>query len=161
MFYEDVFRALQKEKIEYVIVGGLAVALHGVVRLTADLDVAIALDEKNILKFVSLLTKLKFKPKVPVKPEDFADPQKRKNWIQKKHMKVFSFYHHQDTFKMIDVFVKEYIPFKKLYNDRKTIIIENGLKIPICSVKHLVQLKEKAGRPQDLADIAALKRLRS
>lgn len=38
MYYEDVFRGFQKHKVKYVVVGGVAVVLHGVVRLTADLD---------------------------------------------------------------------------------------------------------------------------
>jgi hypothetical protein len=40
MLYEDIFRTLAEKKIDYVVVGGVALVLHGVVRLTGDLDAA-------------------------------------------------------------------------------------------------------------------------
>lgn len=39
IIYEDVFREFQKQKVKYVIVGGIAVNLHGLLRNTADLDI--------------------------------------------------------------------------------------------------------------------------
>lgn len=38
---EPILRALNDHGVEYVVVGGLAVAAHGVVRATADLDVVV------------------------------------------------------------------------------------------------------------------------
>ena len=52
MFYEDVFRALNKGKVRYAVAGGVAVVLHGYIRFTADLDLIIHLEEKNIDKFL-------------------------------------------------------------------------------------------------------------
>ena len=36
MFYIDLFRTLQEERVDYVVVGGLAINLHGVERATMD-----------------------------------------------------------------------------------------------------------------------------
>jgi len=38
MFYEEVFSALQENNVRYVVAGGLAVILHGIVRFTADIE---------------------------------------------------------------------------------------------------------------------------
>jgi len=38
MYYENVFRSLQKNKIRFAVAGGVALVLHGVVRFTADLE---------------------------------------------------------------------------------------------------------------------------
>ena len=38
MFYEEILIALQKHRVRYLILGGAAVNLHGVPRMTADLD---------------------------------------------------------------------------------------------------------------------------
>jgi hypothetical protein len=38
VFYEDVFRALNRHRVRYLIVGGIAVNLSGVPRMTRDLD---------------------------------------------------------------------------------------------------------------------------
>lgn len=155
MFYEEVFRGLNKNRVKYVVVGGVAVVLHGIVRFTADVDLFVGFSKKNLLKFAEVLTKLGYRPKIPVKASDFADSAKRERWKKDKGMLVFSFFHlkrHQDS---IDVFVYEPIKFDKVYKERKIIEVE-GVRIPIISIRHLKELKKKAGRPQDLADIEAL-----
>lgn len=78
MFYEEIFRELNRRKIDYVVVGGVAVVMHGVVRLTADLDLMVHLEEKNLTKFVEVMNELGYKPKVPVKAESFIDPENRR-----------------------------------------------------------------------------------
>jgi len=158
-FYEDLFKALKEDKIEYVVVGGLALVLHGVVRLTADLDLIVALKEDNINKFAKMMTRLGYKPKAPVPAEHLGDAEKRKKWLKEKNMKVFSFFHQKEHFKLVDVFVTEPIPFKELSKEKKNVKV-NDISIPICSIGHLIELKEKAGRPQDVADIKALKKIK-
>ncbi|MBI2091463.1 MAG: hypothetical protein HYT75_00485 [Deltaproteobacteria bacterium] len=65
-WFAEIFRELAKKDVRYVIVGGIAVNLLGVPRFTADLDLIVALEQKNILKFAKCMPKLGFKPKVPV-----------------------------------------------------------------------------------------------
>lgn len=92
MIYEEIFRRLNEEKVDYIVVGGIALVLHGVVRLTADLDLIVKLQSDNLAKFISVMKEMNFKPKVPVKAEDFIDPVNRQTWIEEKGMRVFSFY---------------------------------------------------------------------
>jgi len=47
MFYGEVFKALNKAKVKYVVAGGVAVALHGYQRFTQDLDLYVLLETKN------------------------------------------------------------------------------------------------------------------
>jgi hypothetical protein len=158
MFYEEVFRELNKSRVRYLVVGGGAVVLHGVVRMTVDLDLFVGLSEKNLLKFTDVLTKLGYRPKIPVKATDFADASKRERWKKEKGMLVFSFFHlkrHQDH---IDVFVYEPIDFEKAYK-KKEIAKAGRVKIPVISIKDLKEMKKIAGRPQDLADIKALEEI--
>ena len=97
-------------------------------------------------------------PKAPVKAESLIDPQTRMNWIQEKNMKVLSFYHPEQVINLIDVFVIEPISYDKIQKD--SVIIKAGnLSIPIVSIKNLIELKRISGRPQDIADIAALEEI--
>jgi hypothetical protein len=156
MFYEEVFRELNKSKVRYLVVGGGAVVLHGVVRMTADLDLFVDLKESNLLKFAEVLTRLGYRPKMPVLASDFANATKREKWQKEKDMLVFSFYHIKRFQDHIDVFVYEPIRFKEAYKERK--IMRTGLlKIPVISIRYLKRMKMLAGRPQDIADIEALK----
>lgn len=44
----EIIEALNFEKVDYIIAGGVAVVLHGVERLTMDLDTAVSLDKKML-----------------------------------------------------------------------------------------------------------------
>ena len=135
--------------------GGVAVVLHGVIRLTVDLDLYVNLSEDNLIKFITALESLGYRPKVPVKGMDFVNISNRELWKKEKGMKVFSFIHLDKPRELIDVFIDEIIDFN-LVDSEKVIIESYDLKIPIMSIKHLKELKSIAGREQDLSDIKAL-----
>jgi hypothetical protein len=158
MYYEDVFKKLDEKGVRYLVVGGVALVLHGVIRLTADLDLMVWLDEGNLAKFIVAMKEIGYKPKVPVKAEEFIDPAKRQLWKEEKGMQVFSFYHPAKPMNLIDVFVDEPIDF--LTSERRKVTMKaKQIKIPVISKGDLIKLKRLAGRPQDLADIDALNEL--
>ena len=156
MIYEEVFKELNKRKVKYVVVGGIALVLYGILRFTADLDLVIHLEEKNIDRFFKAIKNLGFKPKIPVTQQEFKDKKKREEWAKKKNMIVFSFYHPKDSLKIIDVFIKEPIKFESLYKEAKKIKVKK-ITIPLASLKHLKQLKKRAKREKDLIDLIKLK----
>jgi diphthamide synthase (EF-2-diphthine--ammonia ligase) len=157
--YEDIFRQLNRNKVDYVVVGGVALVLHGIVRLTADLDLMLSLDGKNLHKFISLMTALGFRPRVPVKAESLADPSMRLYWHEEKQMEVFSFYHPKQAIGLVDVFIKEPIPFDEV-NAEAVRIRAGSLSIPVASLDHLMVMKKISARKQDKEDIEAIKRLK-
>ena len=158
MFYEDLFRKLKSDGVRFVVVGGVALVLHGVVRLTVDIDLMVEMSNGNLTKFIAAVQALGYQPKPPVMAEEFIDPAKRKSWKEEKGMLVFSFFHPEEQGKLIDVFVDEPIPFDEIERDRKVIKAED-IEIPIVSIDHLKRLKRISGRPQDLADIEALEEM--
>ena len=159
MFYGEVFKKLGEEEVRYLVVGGVALVLHGVVRLTADLDLMVWLEEKNLRRFVRALNGLGYRPKVPVRAEEFVDPAKRRLWGQEKGMEVFSFHHPDRPMNLIDVFIDEPIDFLDAYG-RRVVMKAGVIEVPVVSIDDLIRLKELSGRPQDLADIEALKELK-
>lgn len=158
MFYEEVFRKLGEKKIRYAVAGGIALVLHGVVRFTADLDLIIELSAGNLTKFISVMNELGYKPKLPVKAEDFADPGTRERWVAEKGMKVFTFYHPERQINQIDIFVREPLKFDDI--EKELVWIKaRDVVIPVVSLTHLKMLKRIAGRAQDMADIEAIEEL--
>jgi hypothetical protein len=158
MFYEDVFRKLGERKIRYAVAGGVALVLHGAVRFTADLDLIVELSAENLNMFIAAMKDLGYRPRLPVKADDFADPLTRESWIVDKGMKVFTFYHPEHQINQIDVFVKEPLGFDEI-EEELAWIKARDVAIPVVSLTHLKILKRIAGRPQDIADIAALEEL--
>lgn len=158
MYYEDVFRSLQMNKIRYAVAGGIALVLHGVVRFTADLDLIVDLEPENLRCFVKAMTELGYRPRNPVNVEDFLASAVREVWKRDKGMEVFSFVDPAQPMALIDVFIEEKIPFREVLQE----IVQMGAKgitIPVVSLRHLKKLKRSAGRPQDLADIEAIEAL--
>lgn len=158
MFYEEVFRKLGEKKIRYAVAGGIALVLHGAVRFTADLDLIVELSPDNLNKFISVMNELGYKPRLPVKAEDFADPLMRESWIAGKGMKVFTFYHPEREISQVDVFVKEPLRFDAI-EEELVWIKARDVTIPVVSLSHLKMMKKSAGRPQDIADVEALEEL--
>lgn len=155
MFYEEVFRTLMDRGIRYAVAGGVALVLHGVVRLTADLDLIIELTTDNISRFIAVMNDLGYKPKQPVKAEDLIEPENRKRWEEEKGMKVFSFFHPARPMNLIDVFINEPVGFDEI--EKEVVVFESrDIRIPVISKRHLKILKMESKRPQDIADIAAL-----
>jgi len=156
--YDDVFAALHSAGVRYVVVGGMAVLLQGHARLTVDLDVVVDLDAEQAHAAVSALTGLGLQPRLPVAASDFADPEKRRVWIEERNLQVFSFYDPDEPMREVDVFAREPLPFQELLADA-TVVTIGGVPVPVASRRHLVAMKREAARPQDLADIAALEAL--
>lgn len=86
---ETVLAALNAAQVRYLVVGGVAVALHGYLRTTADLDLVIDLDEANAARAIAALTGLGFGPRAPVAATDFARDNVRRAWVADKGMTVF------------------------------------------------------------------------
>lgn len=158
MLYADIFIKLAEERIHYAVTGGIALVLHGVVRFTADLDLIVDLAEDNLKRFVKVMGDLGYRPKQPVPADDLCSPEARLRWANEKHMVVFSFYHPGKPINLVDVFITEQLSFPIV--EKELVWFEAGnVKIPVVSIAHLKQLKQIAGRPQDIADIEILKEL--
>ena len=155
--FHSLFATLEARKLRYVVVGGLALVLHGVDRLTADIDLAVDLAPEAAGNLIATLLGTGYRPAAPVDARLFADPATRTVWRRERGMQVFSLWDTTGTRPTIDLFTESVIPFEELWRDAVTIKISGSLTIRVASIPHLIQLKEIAGRPQDLADIERLR----
>ncbi|MBI4690542.1 MAG: hypothetical protein HY754_09800 [Nitrospirae bacterium] len=156
--FQDIFKELNRLKIDYLVVGGLAVNFHGVPRMTYDVDLMILLQAENIGKLVTKLIDWGYRPKVPVNPMELADEAKRNSWINEKGMKAMNFYSEKLPIGEIDIVFDSPIFYDEL-KSREVIIELYGEKIPTVSIRDLIELKEKSGRKQDLSDVEYLKKI--
>ena len=156
--FKTLFSSLNQASVKYMVAGGIAVNLYGIERATADVDIVLQLGKRNLLQFIEVAKKLSLKPKIPVKLEDFIDPEKRKSWRMDKGMLVFSLYDPKNPFLLIDLFTEIPFDFDAVYKQRKKIKYENTF-IPVVPIKKLIAMKEKSDRPQDRADVFHLKKI--
>lgn len=157
--FERVIQALNESGVRYVIVGGVAVVLHGVDRLTADLDVVIDLEGRACLAALEALEALGYRPRVPVAMADFADPDKRQEWNELRNMQVFSLWEPANELPVLDLFVRYPGDFEKLLDHAVNMDL-GEVTATVVSIDDLIAIKTAAGRDKDLKDVERLNALR-
>lgn len=156
MFYLDLFRTLQEERVEYVVVGGLAINLHGVERATMDVDLVLAMDDGNLRRFLAAATRLKLKPSLPVPLESLCDAKQLDAWVRDKHLIALSLQAASPNAPTVDIIVRPAVPFEQMFRNRIDKDV-GGMRLSLASIDDLISLKTGTGRKQDASDIAALK----
>lgn len=159
MFYLDLFRALAEHRVRYVVVGGLALNLHGVERATMDVDLAIALDAKNLSAAIDVLAELDLMPIAPVALDDARDPATLRRWRSDKHMLAFGVRPSTGVGPTVDILTELPLAFDTLALSAVVKRIA-AIDVPVASVEDLIAMKRAAGRAIDLADIEALEALK-
>lgn len=130
--------------LRYVVVGGIAVIRHGVVRATKDLDVVVGLDPDTERKLDELVSRWQAS-RPDGAPEDRTLPSK--GWPL----------HLRTRHGLIDVLAEQDSPLDlKGLLDRAEVRQVDGSPAPVCSLADLVALKRLGGRPTDDEDLRRL-----
>lgn len=154
----ELLQSLADDRIRYVLVGGLAVQLHGFLRATFDIDLVLAMDDANLTRFIDLARRFGLVPVNPVPIESLANPDQIGEWHREKGMLAFSLRETQAGGSVVDVLVRPEPSFETL--QRNAVIGElYGRRIPIASIGDLLVMKRAANRPKDLVDITALEKI--
>lgn len=131
--------------VEYVIGGGFAVILHGMPRLTNDIDFFVNPSKENVEKIKIALTEIFNDASIKeIKPTDVEE------YSVIRYGTPEGFY--------LDFIGKvgEMFQFSDIKKGIEWIEIEN-IKVPVCSAETLLKLKEKSLRPVDQQDAIFLK----
>jgi predicted nucleotidyltransferase len=159
MLYLDLFEALTRRRVRYVLVGGLALNLRGVERSTMDVDLAIALDRENVSAMLDVAEELRLVPVARVKLRDAENPETLQRWRKDKHMVAFGLRPVVGVGPVVDVLIDLRVPFESLLA-RSTSRRIDEVDVVVASIDDLIAMKRAAGRPIDLADIEALESIK-
>jgi hypothetical protein len=155
--YEPVFHALEASGTRYVVVGGMALVLHGLPKITADLDVVIDLEPAAARAALGALHKLGLEPRVPVTIEQFLDRDTRLALVRERGMLVYSWWAPKVPLCEVDVFAEHPLDFDVLWQ-RAVIIQLRTVNVRVGCLEDLLTLKHLSSRGDDDADIRALLR---
>lgn len=152
MFLDRLIAAFVSHHVDYALVGGYAVALHGAIRGTLDIDAVIGLTESQFLQAERALLELGLEPRLPVRAERVF--QFRKEYIQERNLIAWNFYNPQNPIESVDIILTHD------QHQMKTVAIQgSGVIYQVAAIPDLIQMKTESGRPQDLADIKALNKI--
>ena len=159
MNFITILNALIEQEFEFVIVGGVAARLHGSTRLTHDLDIVPKLDESSWKNLIQSIWALNTRPRIPETKESIENIDNIKKWITEKNMLALSF-RSSSGHAEIDLLVSESASFETLKTRAVKIKLDKGTYYVAC-LDDLIEMKQKAGRPQDLIDIEILQRIKA
>jgi len=140
--FRDFIQALNENDVEYVLVGGMAVILHGYVRGTGDMDIWVNKTTDNYKKLVKAFTQFGM-PVFDMTEKAFLGNE-FDVWgigvqpIRIEIMTAVKGLNFEETYKL-----------SQFYD-------EEGLKIRFIHLNHLIEAKKAAGRFRDLDDIDQL-----
>ncbi|MBZ0092225.1 MAG: nucleotidyl transferase AbiEii/AbiGii toxin family protein [Sulfuricellaceae bacterium] len=157
-FYLDLFSSLARHDVRYLLVGGLAMNLYGVPRMTMDVDILLALNDANLKHFFAVAAELKLRPVLPVPLQELADPSKRQHWVKERKLIAFALQYENRAAPSLDVLIGVELAFDEAYPRRNTRLV-GDVPISLAAMEDIITLKTLAGRAQDLADIEHLRRL--
>lgn len=144
--FKELLSVFNTNQVKYLVVGAYAVAIHAQPRATKDLDILVKADPENAKAIFESLAQFGA-PLESIVVADFAEPGP---FFRMGHAPV-------------GVDVLTLIPgvdFEAAWLHRVEVVIDAklGLKAFFISAEDLVTAKLAAGRPQDLADVDAIRR---
>ncbi len=145
---ERIFAALDTHHVDYVVVGGIAVQVHGHVRMTNDLDLIPAPTPENLKRLAAALQELQAR---------VLNPGSEHLSIDARMLPRATLWQLSSAHGDIDILhdAPGAAPFPQLRSRALTIKLGDHT-IPVAGRDDLIQMKRASGRPNDLADIAAL-----
>jgi hypothetical protein len=158
----EILTALVRRHVRFIVCGGVALVLHGVERMTLDIDLSVDFEKGNLERFLDVMKDLNLVPRVPVPADSLLDEAKRAIMIEQKHALVFTFIDLENPYRQVDVFLTEKNSFEKLVDHTIETDI-GGAVLRIVSVGKLIEMKESVIplRDKDVFDIGALKKLKA
>lgn len=143
--FRDFLKSLSDHKVKYILVGGMAVILHGHARVTGDMDIWVECKLENYERLVKAFHQFGM-PIFDMTAERF---------LNNKEQDVFSFGRNPVG---IDIMTAvKGLDFDDTYQ-LSTIYEDDGLPIRMIHINHLIQAKRAAGRLKDLDDINQLQK---
>jgi len=140
--FREFIQLLNEHEVQYLVVGGYAVAFHGYPRYTKDIDIWIYLDTANAEKLLKALEDFGF-GSLDLKVEDFLDPEQ-----------VIQLGYPPNRIDLITDL--KGVEFEECFSDKVEVEIE-GTKVNFIDLENLKKNKQATGRHQDLADVENLK----
>ncbi len=151
MLLYQLIDEFEKAKLNYAVVGGYALALHGIVRATMDVDLVINLTLQDFELAETLLVKLGLTSRLPIRAQDLI--KMRVEYIENRNLIAWSFVDYKNPTRQVDILITNDV--RKMDTEKISVA---GRKIKVVSLNELLAMKIKSGRDQDLIDIQNIKK---
>ena len=152
-FLERVCAVLGEAGVPFAVVGGHAVALHGAVRGTVDVDVALTWSEDSVAKAEAALQTLGLVSQLPLTAADVVAHRER--YVAERRLLAWHFYNPRVPLEQVDILVDYDLAGSAV----QRIATDHG-RVPVLALPDLIAMKQASGRAQDVEDAKALEKLK-
>lgn len=155
----ELLQSLSEGQVQYVLVGGMAVQLHGFMRSTFNIDLVLAMNDENLVRFIDVAKRFGLIPSIPVPIESLRNASQIEQWYREKGMLAFALREPQVGGGVVNILVRPEVPFEQIMESA----VEGKLfeqQVWIASIEDLLTMKRVANRPKDQLDIAALEKIK-
>ncbi|UTA68006.1 MULTISPECIES: DUF6036 family nucleotidyltransferase [Emticicia] len=143
--FRDFIQALNNHSVDYLLVGGYSVILHGYARTTGDLDLWVNRTADNYMKLVAAFDEFG----LPVFDMTFN------NFLDITKYDVFTFGRPPSSIEILTNL--KGLTFDEAFANH-ILFKEENLQINLINYSDLIEAKKSAGRPRDLNDIEQLRK---
>ncbi|HEY4997210.1 MAG TPA: DUF6036 family nucleotidyltransferase [Solirubrobacteraceae bacterium] len=154
---DDLLLALTNAQVDFVVIGGVAVGVHGFTRATKDLDIVPDPAPENLTRLARVLEEIRAQH---VGVGDFAaeefpyDPTDPMQLAEGANFRLDTSHGPLDIMQWVAGVEAD--PAYDELQPRALAVQFRGAEIRVCSLEHLRAMKLAAGRPQDLEDLRRL-----
>ncbi|MDW8466015.1 MAG: nucleotidyl transferase AbiEii/AbiGii toxin family protein [Chloroherpetonaceae bacterium] len=145
---KEILQVLTEKGVRFVICGGVAVVLHGVERMTLDLDLVVDMSRANLERLVEAMRALNLTPRVPVPPESLLDETARRKMREEKDALVFTFLDLNNPYRQVNIFLTDEPSYQTLSEDAVSIDV-GGFVVSVASLPKLIEMKQRVNPPRD------------
>ena len=141
--FHDFIECLNKNEVEYILVGGYAVIIRGYSRSTGDMDIWVNKTESNYRKLQKAITEFGLPAQAIVKDQFFST-----------EFDVFSF--GKPPYAIEVMTAVKGLDFPGTYQSSSLVRIDDKIDVRVIHLHQLIKAKKAAGRNKDLNDIENL-----
>ena len=142
--YEKLLVSLARAKVNFILVGGVAVALNGFIRTTEDVDILVESSAENVSRLLISLASFGEGHARELSQADFEEAEGAVRVVEEFPLDIFTLMRGKSYRDLID-------------QTRHTEI--GGTKITFLNSSALIGLKQESDREKDQIDVAALRRI--
>ena len=139
--FKEFIQLLNNNQVNYLVIGGYAVAIHGHPRYTKDIDIWIEISEENSQKIIAALTEFGF-GSLGLTAQDFQEPHQ-----------IIQLGYPPNRIDLITS--PDGIDFQTCYDSKIEIMLDD-IAVKFIDLDNLKKNKLASGRLQDLADLENL-----
>ncbi|MPM87690.1 hypothetical protein SDC9_134790 [bioreactor metagenome] len=143
--FNDLLKFFAERKVEYLLVGGYAFAIHAYPRTTGDIDLFIRITPENAEKILAALNDFGFGA-VNLKAQDFLTP----GMVIQLGVEPFR----------VDLLTSiEGVTWEEADQNKIIVVSDSGVSLPVIGKNELIRNKLSTGREKDLLDVKKIREL--